>query len=210
MGLGDELNRSTAWLARRDPRLAAAVRRHGPPPVWSRPPGFRTLVLLVLEQQVSLASARATFDRLEDTAVGVEPERIAALDDGALRAAGVSRQKTRYLRALSTAVATGALDLDRLGEADDDEVRAELTALTGIGPWTADVYLLACLGRPDVWPVGDRALQVSAAEVLGLGRVPSPGELESTGEPWRPHRSTAARILWHSYLSRRGRSGPPA
>lgn len=200
--------RSTAWLTRRDARLAAAVRRHGPPPVWSRPPGFATLVLLVLEQQVSLASARAAFDRLEEAAGGVEPERVGALGDGALRAAGVSRQKARYLRALSSAVADGSLDLDRLAGLGDGEVRGELTAVPGIGPWTADVYLIACLGRPDIWPVGDRALQVGAAEVLGLDRVPAPADLALAGEPWRPHRSTAARILWHSYLSRRGRATP--
>jgi DNA-3-methyladenine glycosylase II len=92
---------------------------------------------------------------------------------------------------------------------DDDAVRRALVALPGIGPWTADVYLLACLGRPDLWPVGDRALQVAVAEALGLAAVPDPGSLEGLGERWRPHRSTAARILWHGYLGRRGRVETP-
>jgi DNA-3-methyladenine glycosylase II len=126
-----------------------------------------------------------------------------------LRADGVSRQKDRYLRALATAVETGTLDLSRLVDLPDDEVRRELTALPGIGRWTADVYLLACLGRPDLWPVGDRALQVAAAEALGLGAVPGPAALEEVGERWRPHRSTAARLLWHGYLASRGRVETP-
>ena len=122
-----------------------------------------------------------------------------------LRADGVSRQKDRYLRALATAVDTGALDLDALAALPDDDVTRQVTALPGIGRWTAEAYLLACLDRPDVWPVGDRALQVAVAERLALDQVPTQRELEQIGERWRPHRSTAARLLWHGYLTRRGR-----
>jgi DNA-3-methyladenine glycosylase II len=122
----------------------------------------------------------------------------------------VSRQKDRYLRALAGAVETGTLDLEGLTALDDDSVRLKLTALPGIGRWTADVYLLACLGRPDLWPVGDRALQVAAAEALGLDTVPDQAELDLLGDRWRPHRSTAARLLWHAYLARRGRVETPS
>jgi DNA-3-methyladenine glycosylase II len=122
----------------------------------------------------------------------------------------VSRQKDRYLRALATAVTSGDLDLDSLARVSDDDARRDLLALPGIGPWTADVYLLACLGRPDLWPVGDRALQVATAEALLLDAVPDRTELELVGERWRPLRSAAARLLWHGYLARRGRAETPA
>lgn len=137
------------------------------------------------------------------------PARLLRTTPEHLRQDGVSRQKDRYLRALAHAVHSGDLDLAALTDLPDHEVRAALMALPGIGRWTADVYLLACLGRPDLWPVGDRALQVAAAEALGLAEVPSAGELESLGERWRPNRSAAARLLWHGYLARRGRAETP-
>ena len=185
-------------LVSRDADLARIVQQHGRPVLWTRPPGFPALVLFILEQQVSLASAAAAYSRLA--------EAIATSTSEELRASGVSRQKDRYLRALSAAVLDGTLDLAGLAELPDDEVRRALVALPGIGPWTADVYLLACLGRPDLWPIGDRALQVAAAEALGLAAVPDPASLTVLGERWRPLRSTAARLLWHGYLSRRGRA----
>jgi len=186
-------------------RDADLVEEHGRPVLWTRPPGFRALVLFILEQQVSLASAAAAYSRLAERLGGMSPELLPEATPEVLRASGVSRQKDRYLRALSTAVLDGTLDLDGLAELPDDEVRRALVALPGIGPWTADVYLLACLGRPDLWPTGDRALQVAAAEALGLAAVPDPASLTVLGERWRPLRSTAARLLWHGYLSRRGR-----
>jgi len=192
-----------------DPTLAAVVADHGMPPFWSRPPGFRSLVLLILEQQVSLASGAAAYRRLRDRVRTVTPVAVLACSPEDLRADGISRQKDRYLRALAEAVEGDDLDLDALEWLDDDAVRRALIALPGIGPWTADVYLLACMGRPDLWPVGDRALQVAAAEALGLTTVPDPVSLEALGERWRPHRSTAARILWHGYLGRRGRVETP-
>jgi DNA-3-methyladenine glycosylase II len=202
-------DRVAAALVDADDALARVVAEHGVPPFWSRPAGFRALVLLILEQQVSLASAEAAYRRLRERVRTVTPETVLACSPEALRADGVSRQKDRYLRALSEAVLTGALDLDALATHDDDTARAELIALPGIGRWTADVYLLACLGRPDLWPVGDRALQVAVAETLELPEVPDPVALEGLGERWRPHRSSAARILWHGYLGRRGRVETP-
>jgi DNA-3-methyladenine glycosylase II len=192
-------------LATRDAALAAALERNGPPPLWSRPPGFGTLLQIVLEQQVSLASGRATYDRLLLAADPLTPARFLELDDAALLAIGFSRQKARYGRALATALTNGSLDLDAVALLPDEEALPALTALPGIGPWTASIYLLMALRRPDLWPAGDVALQAAAAEVLGLPVRPSPDDLTALAEPWRPWRSVAARMLWHDYLRRRGR-----
>ena len=201
--------RTVAELTRDDGDLAALVDEHGIPPLWLRPPGFPSLVLFILEQQVSLASAAAAYRKVLDRLGAMAPEALLATTPEELRVDGVSRQKDRYLRALASAVLAGELDLPGLEALGDDDVRRALTALPGIGRWTADVYLLACLGRPDLWPVGDRALQVAAAEALRLDVVPDQGALELLGERWRPHRSTAARLLWHGYLVRRGRVETP-
>lgn len=196
-----------ATLVASDADLAAAIARWGPPPDWRRPPGFATLVLQVLEQQVSLGAAAAHFERLAEVAGGeVTPAGVVDLDDDTMRGAGVSRQKARYVRALATTVLDGRLDLHALDDLPDAQVRAALTALPGIGPWTADVHLLFVLRRPDVFPVGDRALQVGAAEVLGLAEPPAPDGLDVIARRWAPRRSAAARILWHAYLSARGRT----
>lgn len=192
-------------LARRDDSLAKIVDEHGRPEFWHRPPGFSTLVLFILEQQVSLASGAAAFNRLRDRLGEVTPAAVLVPTDEELRADGFSRQKARYVRELARAVLERRIDLAGLESKADDYVRRELTGLIGIGPWTADVYLLSCLRRPDVWPILDRALQVATFESLALAAVPSPERLEEIGERWRPHRSTAARLLWHAYLSRRGR-----
>ncbi|WP_460934487.1 DNA-3-methyladenine glycosylase family protein [Phycicoccus ginsengisoli] len=201
--------RTVEELTASDEHLAALVEAHGVPTLWLRPAGFPSLVLFILEQQVSLASAAAAYTRVLDRVGVMTPAAVLAATPEELRLDGVSRQKDRYLRTLATAVLTRRLDLDGLASRDDDAVRRELTTLPGIGRWTADVYLLACLGRPDLWPVGDRALQVATAEALGLEAVPGPAELEDLGDRWRPHRSTAARLLWHGYLDRRGRVETP-
>ena len=193
-------------LAEADPDLAAIVARWGPPPLWDRAPGFPTLVHIILEQQVSLASAQAAFDRLRAAADPLTPERFLELTDAELLAIGFSRQKARYGRELAAAVVAGSLDLDGLPTLDDGAVHAALIAVPGIGPWTAAVYLLMVLGRPDVWPVDDIALAQAVAEVKNLEHRPGPREMAELGEPWRPWRSVAARLLWHDYLSRRGRS----
>ncbi|HSJ27865.1 MAG TPA: DNA-3-methyladenine glycosylase 2 family protein [Acidimicrobiia bacterium] len=194
-------------LISRDSDLAQAVGRSGRPGLFRRPPTFPSLVLFVLEQQVSLASAAATYRRLEERGP-VTPEAVLHLDGSELRSIGVSRQKAGYVRSLATGVIDGTLSFDHLASAPDQEVRTALTALPGIGRWTADVFLLVCLGRPDVWPIGDRALQVGTGEVVGSRHTPTAPELEQIGERWRPLRSTAARIVWHDYLVRRGRSAP--
>lgn len=196
-----------ASLVAADGAIAAVVAEHGPPVFWERPPGFATLVLFILEQQVSLASAAACYRAVLARQGEMTPTAVLANPD--LRRDGVSRQKDRYLRALAAAVVDGSLDLEALGGLDDEAVRRTLMSLPGIGRWTADVYLLACLGRPDLWPVGDRALQVATAEALGLEAVPDQTGLEALGERWRPRRSTAARVLWHGYLRRRGRVETP-
>lgn len=196
-------------LVASDASLRAVVETFGSPPRWHRPPGFRSLVLFILEQQVSLASAAVTYRRVLHRVGSMTPRRVSATTPAELRADGVSRQKDRYVRAVAGAVLDDSLDLDHLGELDDEAVRDALMALPGIGRWTADVYLLACLGRPDRWPVLDRALQVATAEALDLDAAPDPPTLEIIGERWRPHRSTAARILWHGYLARRNRVETP-
>lgn len=193
-------------LAARGPALGAVVATYGLPAFWRRPATFATLVLLVVEQQVSLASAKAVFDRMVDRLGGaVTPAALLAVTPDDLGQVGLTRQKQRYVRLLAEAVVEGSLDLAALAGMPDGEARARLLALTGIGPWTADVYLLSALGRPDMWPVGDRALQVGVAEVLGRTEIPDVVELEALGEPWRPVRAVAARLVWHHYLCRRNR-----
>jgi len=193
--------RGLAELAGRDADLGRVLYELGPPPMWDRRPGFATLVHIILEQQVSLASARACFDKLAASVGELTPATLLALDDAALRAAGFSRQKIEYARVLATAVRDGGLDLEALAEENDDSVRRHLMSVKGIGRWTADIYLLMALGRPDVWPVGDLALVVAAKKVKKLETRPSADEFRELGEAWRPWRSIAARLLWHHYLS---------
>ena len=189
-------------LAARDAVLESVIERYGPPPLWAREPGFPTLVLLILEQQVSLASARAAYERLlVMTGDPPTPTTLLALTDAELLAAGFSRQKTRYARALATAVASGELDVDALPRLDDEAVDAALTALPGIGPWTATIYRLMVLRRPDAWPIHDIALAQAYAELHGLDTRPRADEMTELAEGWRPWRAVAARILWHAYLS---------
>jgi DNA-3-methyladenine glycosylase II len=195
-------------LATRDDALARIISDHGRPQRFTRPASFQTLVLLILEQQVSLDSARAAFDRLEAAVPGVEPADLIDLTDDELRAAGFSRQKTRYARELAARVLDGRLAIDALASLSDADVRTVLTDVPGIGPWTSDVFLMSSLGRSDIWPIGDRALQVAAAEALRLSAVPDPAGLEAIGERWRPQRTAAAQILWHGYLAARNRSIP--
>ena len=201
------LDAAVAELAGRDRDLAGIVAQFGLPPLWDRSPGFGTLLHIVLAQQVSLASARAAFDRLTTAADPLTPARFLALSDVELLAIGFSRQKARYGRALALALEARTLDLDGLTALDDAAVARELEAIPGIGPWTSTIYLLMVLGRPDVWPIGDIALATAVAEVKDLGHRPGPDEMAAIGDAWRPWRSVAARLLWHDYLGRRGRSG---
>lgn len=195
------LLRATRTLAARDPDLAVVVATYGPPPLWAREPGFHTLIHIILEQQVSLASARAAYHRLVSATGKLVPERFLALCDGELKTIGFSRQKTTYGRALAEAIREGRLDLAGLETLDDAEVKTRLTAIKGIGSWTADIYLLMGLQRPDTWPSGDLALAVAVQRVKRLRKRPTPERLQKVGETWRPWRAVAARILWHYYLS---------
>ena len=196
-------------LAAEDPALGLILSDWGLPPFWQREPGFSTLVLLILEQQVSLESGAAMFRRLLDLLEAVTPERVLATGETRLRSIGVTRQKTGYLLGLAEAVSSGELDLEALARVTDTNARGRLMAIKGIGLWTADAYLLSALRLPNVFPVGDRALQVGVMEALGLGAIPDPEELEVLSTPWRPVRAVAARLIWHRYLATRGRVEPP-
>jgi len=193
-------------LAAADPAFAAVIEERGLPSFWHRPPGFATMCLFILEQQVSLASAKAVFGRVREAIGVITPATMLAAGAELLGRCGVTRQKQRYLLGLAQRVASGQLDLDGLAGDPDDEVRRRLLEITGIGPWTADVYLLSALRRPDLWPVGDRALQVGVGELLKMPSPPTPSEMEAIGARWRPWRSVAARLVWHDYLGRRGRT----
>jgi DNA-3-methyladenine glycosylase II len=197
------LARGVAALSEVDADLAEIARAYGLPPVWEREEGFPTLVLTILEQQVSLASALAAFERLRAAASPVTPESFLTFDDTQLRAFGFSRQKALYCRLLARAVVGGELDFAALAASDDDEVRAQLTRHKGVGPWTAEVYLLRALLRPDAWPAGDLALQLAAREVKRLPARPTSTELDVIAESWRPWRGVAARLLWLHYLKGR-------
>ncbi len=169
--------------------------------MWERAPGFSTLIHIILEQQVSLASARAAHLKLLAEASPLTPHRFLELDDPTLRRIGFSRQKAVYGRRLSEALAQGRLDLDGLASQDDDSARRQLLQIKGIGVWTASIYLLMALRRPDIWPAGDLAIAVAAQEVKRLKVRPGGQELEEMALAWRPWRAVAARILWHHYLS---------
>ena len=194
---------AVAELAASDTDLALVLYRHGPPPFWTRDPGFPALTHIILEQQVSLASAKAAFDRLQAATSPLTPESLLALDDDALRSIGFSRQKTNYARTLARSMLDGRLDLDGLGELSDEEATTQLLRLKGIGPWSAQVYLLMALRRCDIWPVGDLALAIAMHEVKQLPQRPNADEMTRLADPWQPWRAVAARILWHHYLSTR-------
>jgi DNA-3-methyladenine glycosylase II len=192
------------FLSEHDPDLAKVLLDLGPPPMWLREPGFPTLVHIILEQQVSLASARAAFNRLVAAISPLTPERFLELDDVSLKVIGFSRQKTTYTRHLAELIVQGSLTLDKLSTMDDMQARSDLLQVKGIGPWTADIYLLMALRRPDVWPSGDLALVSAVQSVKRLPNRPSPDQLDEIGQRWRPWRAVAARILWHYYLNGNG------
>jgi DNA-3-methyladenine glycosylase II len=197
------LGEGIAYLSQVDPDLALLAQHLGPPPLWAREPGFPTLLHIILEQQVSLASAKATYDRLRATLSPLTPSQFLTLDEVTLKQIGFSRQKTRYSRLLAQALVAGELDLELLAGLADEQVRAELTNIKGIGSWTANIYLLLVLRRPDIWPSRDLALAVAVQKVKKLPTRPTPTELEEIAQPWRPWRAVAARLLWHDYLSRK-------
>ncbi len=189
------------FLKNRDTDLGVVLSTFGPPPFWKRKPGFSTLVQIILEQQVSLSSARAAFHRLRQTVPGLTPETFLKLDGKILRQIGFSHQKAHYCALLADSIRMGFLDLEGLKRMDDDQARKELIKITGIGRWTSDIYLLMALRRPNIWPIGDLALAAAVQRVKGLETLPSSKELEDLSLAWEPWRAVAARIFWHHYLS---------
>ena len=194
---------SVRALARRDRELAALYRENGLPPMWARRPGFSTLVHIVLEQQVSIVAARSLYRRVRERIGGMTPEIIVRTGTMKLHRLGLTRQKASYCHELAQAVLGGSLRLSDIARAPDTEGRGQLLALRGIGPWSADIYYLMALRRPDVWPVGDLALAVALHEVMGLPARPDALRQQEISARWAPWRSVAARLLWHYYLNTR-------
>ena len=186
-------------LAERDADIARTYALVGVPPERARRGGFASLIGTICSQQMSAASARAIMGRLHDSLKKLEPTAFLALDDEALRGIGFSRQKIAYCRILAEAVASGGLNLGALEKMGDEAVIAELTRLKGIGRWTADIYLLFALNRPDVWPVDDLALGIAVQRLKGLKKRPDRKRMLKIGGSWRPWRSAAAEFLWHYY-----------
>lgn len=191
--------RALARLAAADPRLAAVIDRVGPVAHRPREAGFPALLKLILEQQVSVAAANAMWAKLAVRLGDVTPAAFLTLDDDALRACGFSRQKAVYGRGLAADILEGRLDLGRLPAMADEDAIAELTKLKGIGRWTAEIYLMFCIGRADVWPAADLALQLAVQHIQRLERRPAAKEMYPLAEPWRPYRTTAALLLWGYY-----------
>jgi len=191
------------FLATRNKHLASIFGKHGTPPMWDRPHGFPTLVQIILEQQVSLASAASMFDRLKKNIVPFRPARFTELGETHLRDLGVTRQKSAYCLHLADSIASGRTDLTQLISMTDANAKFALMQVKGIGSWSADIYLLMALRRPDIWPASDLALAVAIMRLKRLRRRPGPGELAEMAEAWRPFRSVAARMLWQYYLAQR-------
>ena len=194
-------------LAENHAALALVYNTYGPPPLWDRPTGFATLLQIILEQQVSLASAKACYDKLASHIGDVSPAKLLTLNDAALKTVGFSRQKTAYARHLSEAVIEKRINLDELHRLPDADVKAELVKLKGVGEWSSDIYLLMALLRPDVMPKGDVALHTAWHKLSGEPR-PTSDEFVRMAEKWKPFRSVAARLLWHYYLSERRKPKP--
>ncbi|HEY3910933.1 MAG TPA: DNA-3-methyladenine glycosylase 2 family protein [Stellaceae bacterium] len=191
-----------------EPVFAAILERAGPPRFRRRRNGFATLLHIILEQQVSIDAAAAMHRRLSGLCRPLTPDAFLALDDATLRACGFSRQKMGYGRQLAEKVHGGVFDFARLAAVDDAAAHAALVALNGIGRWSAEIYLIFALGRPDIWPAADLGLQIAVGERLGLAARPTEPELRQLGEAWRPWRSVAACLFWQSYLHDRGRVPP--
>ena len=199
----DGLAEAAAALAARDRHLASIYRVHGPPPMWGRQPGFRTLLRIVLEQQVSLISARSMFERLRSNIDPFEPQSFIECGEAHLRSLGMTRQKAHYAIQVAQAFTNG--DLKSIARLPDEEAHATLTQIKGIGPWSANIYLLMALRRPDIWPDGDIALATALGRLRKMKTRPSFPELAKIAEAWRPYRSVAARMLWQYYLAEQKR-----
>lgn len=194
---------SVEALINADPLFRSIHERIGSPTNWYRPPGFVSLSRIILDQQVSLASAYAHYVKLDSYIPAFTPENILQLSDAEMRACQISRQKATYLRALSQSLIDGKLNLDTLAEQPDAEIRRQLTSIKGIGEWTTDIYMIMCLQSPDIFPIGDIALLNATRE---LTTASTKEEILLLAEQWRPFRSLAAFFLWHHYLTKRGRT----
>jgi DNA-3-methyladenine glycosylase II len=188
-------------LAARDSQLATIYESHGPPPMWGRRPGFPTLLRIVLEQQVSLVSARAMFERLKSNVEPFTAQRFIESGETYLRSLGVTRQKAHYCVQVAHAFTNG--ELSQIARMNDEDAHAKLLSIKGVGPWTANIYLLMALRRPDIWPDGDIALATALGRLRKMNTRPSFVELAKIAEAWRPYRSIAARMLWQYYLAER-------
>jgi DNA-3-methyladenine glycosylase II len=200
----DNFYRFCEILFRRDKDLRKIGKEQGYPPMWTRPASFQSLILFILEQQVSLASAYAAFNKLKERIGYVTPSKIISLSDAELRACYFSRQKTIYARELAAAIIGKKLVLKNLAGKHEDEVRHELKKIKGIGDWTVDVYLMHCQRRTDLFPLGDIALVNSLKEVKKLQLHTGKEKMLKIAEPWRPYRTIASMILWHAYIKKRG------
>lgn len=183
-----------------DSELAAVVERHGPPPLWARRPGMASLVRIILEQQVSLVSARALYRRVAGELGGISADTVLACGAAGLRRLGVTRQKASYCVEVAERITAGDLNLRRVARAPVPAAREELMRVKGIGPWTAEVYLLMVLRRPDIWPTGDIALLTALQHLRRLPERPTAEQAADHARRWAPWRAVAARVLWHGYL----------
>jgi DNA-3-methyladenine glycosylase II len=205
----DDIAEGLAALVSADPRLAPVVARAGEVPLRRTPSGFASLAAIIVSQQVSRASADAIFGRLTRLLDPLTPQALLESGDALFREAGLSRPKQATLLAIAAEVAGRGLDLDALCGLDPADAMARLTAIRGVGPWTAEIYLLFSAGHPDIFPAGDLALQVAAAEALGLDARPPARQLYAMAESWSPWRGVAARLLWAYYRELKGREGAP-
>lgn len=192
-------------LAARDKELSQIIREHGYPPLWNRPNTFESLVHIILEQQVSLASALAALNKLKERLQEVTPESFLLLTDEELRSCYFSRQKTIYTRGLAKALAEGTLNLHGLTMLDDAAVRNKLVTLKGIGNWTVDIYLLFVLQRANIFPMGDLAAINALKRIKKLPKDTSHEKLLAITSKWHPYKSAATMLLWHHYLSSSGK-----
>ena len=190
-------------LAKKDRDLRTIIKQYGYPPMWTRPATFQTLILFILEQQVSLASAYAAFKKLKEKVGYVTPAKILLLTDAELRSCYFSRQKIIYARELAKAVQSKQLRLNKIAVCHEDEIRLELKKIKGIGDWTVDVYLMHALQRTDLFPLGDIALVNSLKEIKQLHKHTTKEDMLSIAESWRPYRTIASMILWHAYIKKR-------
>lgn len=200
------LREAVSLLSEMDAFMKQLYRCHGVPPLWQRTQSFDTLVHIILEQKVSLASARAVMQRVRMLCPGMRPDVFLQLDEHSLRSAGISQRKLTYCRSIAVSMVRQELKLTDLRSMTNQQVIDSLTSIRGIGPWTAGVYLMMALRRTDAWASGDRALVVSYAESAGSDSIPSYAAFDTRAERWRPYRGAAARLLWHAYLQKRNRS----